>query len=88
MNSDPARQTSPLSRVVERDQWTVNVVIHDDGQGGWLLEIVDRRGNLTGWTDSFPTDQVALDAAIEAIDDEGIETFIGPDSDLRFLLDA
>ena len=30
----------------------------------------------------------ALDAALEAIDIEGIETFIGPDSDMRYRFDA
>ena len=88
MNPYPILQASPLNRVVERDQWTVNVVIHHDGQGGWFLQIDDGRGNLTGWIDSFPTDQAALETATKAIDDEGIETFIGPDSDLRFLFDA
>jgi hypothetical protein len=88
MKSEPTPKESSLSRIVERDRWTVNVEIFDDGQGGWILGIVDGRGNSTIWTDSFATDQAALDEAIRAIGSDGIESFIGPDSDMRFLFDA
>ena len=88
MKSNPTPKESPLSRIVERNRWTVNVEIYDDGQGGWILGIVDSRGNSTIWTDSFATDQAALDEAIRAIGSEGIESFIGSDSDMRFLFDA
>ena len=75
-------------RVIERNSWTVNVAIYRDREGGWILQIDDRRGNATVWTDPFATEQFALDAALKAIDTEGIESFIGPDSDMRFLFDA
>ena len=88
MNSEPTPKESSLSRIVERNRWTVNVEIYDDGQGGWILGIVDGRGNSTIWTDSFATDRAALDEAIRAIGSDGIESFIGPDSDMRFLFDA
>ncbi len=72
-------------RVIERNRWSVNVEICHDREGGWILQIEDGRGNTTVWTDPFATEQAALDAAIEAIDTEGIESFIGPDGDMRFL---
>lgn len=75
-------------RVIERNRWTVNVEIYPDREGGWILQIVDGRGNATIWTDPFATEQTALDAALEAIDNDGIESFIGPDSDMRYLFDA
>ena len=75
-------------RVVERNQWTVYVETTPDGNGGWFLRIEDGRGNMTGRIESFVTEQAVVDAAIEAIDDEGIESFIGPKSDMRIFFDA
>jgi uncharacterized protein len=74
--------------VIERNRWTVNVEICRDREEGWYLYIEDGRGNATVWTDPFATEQAALDAAVEAIDTEGIESFIGPDTDMRYLFDA
>ena len=62
--------------------------IYPDREGGWFLQVGDGRGNATNWTDTFPTEQAALEAALKAIDTEGIETFIGPASDMRYLFDA
>jgi len=75
-------------RVIERNQWTVNIEIYRDCEGGWILQIEDGRGNATVWTESFATEQAALDAAHKAIDTEGIESFIGPDNEMRILFDA
>ncbi len=75
-------------RVIERNRWTVNVEIYQDREGEWILQVEDGRGNATVWTDPFTTEQAAFDAALKAIDTEGIESFIGPDSDMRFLFDA
>lgn len=75
-------------RVIERNQWTVYVEVTPDDNGGWFLRIEDGRGNSTNWWESFATEQAAVDAAIEAIDNEGIESFIGPNSDMRIFFDA
>lgn len=75
-------------RVIERNRWTVHVKTTPDDNGGWLLRIEDGRGNATGWLESFDTEQAAVDAAIEAIDNEGIETFIGPICDLHIYFDS
>lgn len=75
-------------RVIERNRWMVNVEICRDSEGAWHLHIEDGRGNATVWIDPFDTEQAALDAAVEAIDAEGIVAFIGPDSEMRYLLDA
>ena len=75
-------------RVIERNRWTVNVELYRDYEGGWIPQIHDGRGNATIWTDSFATEEAALDAVLKAIDTEGIESFIGPDSDMHFLFDA
>jgi hypothetical protein len=41
------------------------------------LEIVDEQWNSTVWDGLFPRAKEALDAGIRAIEEEGIESFIG-----------
>ena len=66
---------SPLSRTVTRDGWTLEIEISGDGNGKWLLEIVDERNTSTVWTEPFDTEQLALAEALRAIEEEGIESF-------------
>jgi uncharacterized protein len=68
---------SPLCTQYTKDGKTVKIDIYEDGEGGWLLEIVDEFNNSTCWEDSFATDQEALDEANEALEEEGIDAFIG-----------
>jgi len=68
---------SPLAQSVTRDGKTVQVEIYEDGEGCWLLEVVDEHGNSTVWDDPFPSDQDALDEALRIIAEEGIESLIG-----------
>jgi hypothetical protein len=55
----------------------VHIRIFRDTRGKWLLEVIDPAGYMTGWTKSFATDQAALDEAVQAIEEEGITSFIG-----------
>ncbi|MCI0152240.1 UPF0149 family protein [Paraburkholderia sediminicola] len=70
---------SPLSQRLTqtRNGTAVEIEIYDDGEGGWLLEIVDEFGNSTVWDDPFPTDSAALAEALNTIDSEGIASVIG-----------
>ena len=69
---------SPLAQSVTRDGKTVRIEIYEDGEGGWILEVVDHHGNSTVWDDSFPSDREALDEALNTIDEDGIDSVIGP----------
>jgi hypothetical protein len=77
MTTPAFSRMSSLSRVVARDGYCVEVRIHEDGEAAWLLQIVDDQGCLTGWIESFVTDQAAFDEAMRAIEEEGITSFIG-----------
>lgn len=67
---------SPLERSIARDGVTVQICIYRSAEDpGWLLEIVDHLGGSTVWDDFFPTDQEALDEALQAIETEGIRSF-------------
>jgi uncharacterized protein len=76
----PSPIHSPLSQSITREGQTVQVEIFENGEGGWLLEVVDDYGNSTVWDDPFPTDTEALDEAVRTIDDEGIHALIGAPS--------
>lgn len=77
MTEYPVPKMSPLCRSVTRDGKTVQIDIYEDGNNGWLLEIVDEYNNSTVWDDSFSTEQTALDEALKTINEEGIDVLIG-----------
>jgi len=66
-----------LSKEISQKGRKVQIEVYGDGEGGWLLEIVDESWNSTCWDDPFKTAQEAMDEGITAIDKEGIENFIG-----------
>ena len=77
MTDDPEVKMSPLCQDLSDGGKTISVEIYDDGQGGWILEVVDEHGNSTVWDDPFPTDAAALAEVKETILEEGIEALIG-----------
>jgi uncharacterized protein len=76
-DDDQVPNDSPLAQSVTREGKTVRIEIYEDGEGGWLLEVVDEYGNSAVWDDSFASDQEALDEAFRTIEEEGIESLIG-----------
>ncbi|WP_043317643.1 hypothetical protein [Microbulbifer sp. HZ11] len=78
MAEDFTSQDSPLSRAYSDGNHTVSIDIYEDGEGGWLLEIVDEHNNSTVWEDIFDTDEEALREALDALKEEGVGAFIGP----------
>jgi uncharacterized protein len=74
---DQFPKQSLLAQSVTRDGKTVLVDIYEDGDGGWLLEVVDEYSNSTVWDAPFATDQEALDEALKSIDEDGIDSLIG-----------
>ena len=71
---------SPLCKSIERDGESVRVDIYDDGEGGWILDVVDKFGNSVVWDDHFSTDQEAMDEVLSTIEIEGIDALIGSPS--------
>ncbi|SEA36474.1 baseplate wedge protein 53 [Microbulbifer marinus] len=78
MNDQFEPTESPLSQAYSEGGVTVQIDIYEDGEGGWLLEIVDENDNSTVWEDSFDTEKEALEEALDALREEGISTFVGP----------
>jgi len=79
MNDVYKIKMSPLSQKISREGKTVQIDIYEDGEGGWLLEVVDEFNNSTLWEDPFDTDDSALKEVLDTIDDEGIAALIGPE---------
>ena len=68
---------SPLQRTVSRDGVTLCIAIYrGPNDVGWHLELEDHLGGSTVWQEQFATDQAALDAALLAIEQEPIESFV------------
>ena len=80
MDEDYEVKMSLLSQPITRDGKTVQVDIYADGDGGWILEVVDDYNNSTVWDDTFETDQSALDEALSTIENEGIDALIGSET--------
>ncbi|MCL1127492.1 hypothetical protein [Shewanella surugensis] len=68
---------SPLSRKFEQGGQSVEIDIFKGDTKGWILEIIATCGTSTVWEDPFESDQAALDEALTAISNEGIESFSG-----------
>lgn len=68
---------SPLCREYTDDGHKVDIDIYRTEDSGWVLEIVDEGNNSTVWEDKFETDQEALDEALDALKQEGVQAFVG-----------
>lgn len=77
MNDENEVKKSPLCQAVTVGGKTVQVDIIEDGEGGWLLEVIDEHNNTTGWEDAFDTEKSALSEALDTIEQEGIGALIG-----------
>ncbi|MEW5248850.1 hypothetical protein [Microbulbifer sp. 2201CG32-9] len=77
MEEEFVPKESALCQSYTENGITVQIDIYEDGEGAWLLEIVDENNNTTVWEDTFTSEQGALDEALEALSEEGIASFVG-----------
>ena len=80
MNEDFEIKMSPLCQKISSGGETVQVEIYEDGEGKWILEVVDEFNNSTVWDDHFETDEAALTEVKKTILAEGIGSLIGSES--------
>jgi len=69
--------TPETVKALEQDGKTVEARVYNNGEGGWVLEIVDHFGNSTVFDDPYASAKEALDIAQLAVEQEGIDEFIG-----------
>ena len=67
---DPPVRESSLSGPLVRNAVSVNVQIYDDGDGRWILEVVDEEETSHVWDEHFDTDSDAYAEALRALDEE------------------
>jgi len=80
MNDEDDLIYSDLQTTFSSDGHTVEINIYRLPETEWVLELVDEFNNSTVWDDSFATDEAALPAALQAIQEEGITAFVNQKS--------
>jgi hypothetical protein len=73
---EPEQGVSLLSRTVQCEGHELHIHIYADDEGEWILEVVNERGDITGWTYPFRTERGALREALKAIREEGLQEFL------------
>ena len=69
-------EMSSLSHSVTRKGATVEIYIYKwNGEIEWTLEIANSSDDAVVWTEPFQSEELALDVALSAIDQEGIAAF-------------
>ncbi len=68
---------SYIVKTIEKDGLKVNIEVNSDNHGGWISEIVDEQWRSTVLEEIFPSTNKAIHAGVRAIEEEGIEAFIG-----------
>ena len=77
MLNDDDPNLSELSHAYEEDGKQVTVEIYGDGEGKWILEILDAKGNSFVGEDLFDTEEDALAEFQKDVKADGIDQFIG-----------
>ena len=83
MIEDNEVKMSPLCQQYSHDGKTIQIYIYEDGEDGWILEVVDEYNNSTVWDDPFATDEGALNEVFKTVKEEGIESLIGVKSSIE-----
>lgn len=73
--SEPVIVSSPLCQTIERDGHTLKIEIYREENKQWILEAVDAKGTSHVFEDTFETDQQALDALLNEIEENGVKQF-------------
>jgi hypothetical protein len=66
-----------LSKEIRVDGIELTLIANRTGEHKWQLSVVNNYGVFTKWADFFPTAQQAINQALNAITEEGIEEFMG-----------
>ena len=61
---------------ISKDGVTLKVISTKISEGEWQLAILNEKGISSNWLEPFSTAQQAIDAGIEAIENEGVKEFV------------
>ena len=82
---DPRIIVSRLSRTVEENGTNVEICIYRLEETDWSLEVVAEDGTSTVWNEPFKSDEEALEEALRAIEEDGIDSFSAKQNEKRVL---
>ena len=74
MNDEYELIMSPLCQSITSEGIDVQIDIYADGDGGWILEVIDGDNNSIVWDEPFKSDKEALKEAVDTIKKEGISS--------------
>ena len=74
---------SPLSRTATADGQELEILIYENRDGRWCLEVINHQGVHSTWLEPFKTERGALRAALKAIREDGADDF-GMDLSYRY----
>lgn len=67
---------SQLTKEVSKDGVKLIIIASKVETDNWQLSVQNEYGISSNWTDYFPSAVLAIEAAEQAIDEEGIEAFV------------
>ncbi len=76
-NDEEEINYSPLSQNIIIDGQVINVFIYEDLDGRWILEAEDIHKSSYLWNETFATDQLALNAIKDVLQNKGIGSLFG-----------
>jgi hypothetical protein len=67
--------------IERRENWVgqgvrLEIVATSSPDGLWTLSVINERGIMSTWNESFATAEVAIGVARKAIEEEGVEEFV------------
>lgn len=73
LNTAPGAESSPLSQMILCQGQAMDVQIYEDGEGRWMLEIINAGGTSFVWDDRFDTEEDALAEARRALEEDFLD---------------
>ena len=65
-----------LTKEVSKDGVKLIVIASKSGTDNWQLSVQNEYGISSNWIDFFPSAVLAIEAGVQAIDEEGTEPFM------------
>ena len=79
-------EESQLTKEVTKDGVKLIVIASKLGTDEWQLSVQNEYGISSNWTDFFLSAVLAIEAGVQAIDEEGVEAFMDTEG-FEYLLD-
>ena len=86
MEDASENEGAQLKKEVSKDGVKLMVIASKSGTDSWQLSVQNEHGISSNWFDFFPSSLLAIEAGVQAIEEEGIEPFMDTDG-FEYLFD-